>query len=76
MSGFAQQARTAVSLPNEWPVELLINAGNRPDTSVLSGSATPSEAVCQFGNEMMASNQIPPESIVLPEDCEPPTSNP
>ncbi len=76
VSGFAQQARTTVSLPNEWPVELLINAGNRAYTSVLSGSTTPSEAVCQFGKELIASDQIPPESVVLPEGCEPVTSEP
>lgn len=69
VSGFAQQARTAVALPLEIPADLLFAAGNRAYTSVLSGSSTPADAVCQFAREVAAFQGDTVAEPSLPERC-------
>ena len=69
VSGFAQQARTAVALPLAIPAELLFAAGNRAYTSVLSGSLTPADAVCQFAREVAAFQGDTAPEPILPERC-------
>ncbi|MCP4168662.1 MAG: extracellular solute-binding protein [Chloroflexi bacterium] len=72
VSGFTQQAETAVVLPNEIPKGLLIAEGNRAYASVLSGVLTPEEAVCNFGQEIARFQGYSVEEMSLPEGCEPP----
>ena len=74
VSGFAQQARTAVVLPLALPVDPLVAAGNRAYTSVLSGSATAADAVCQFGREVVALLGDTGTEPSLPAGCELPES--
>lgn len=69
-SGFAQQARTSVTLPNEILLDQFVAAGNHAYTSVLSGAATPAEAVCQFGREVVAFQAYLPDQVDLPEACD------
>ena len=69
VSGFAQQARTAVALPMEISAEQLFAAGNRAYTSVLSGSSTPADAVCQFAREVAAFQDDTVPEPSLPERC-------
>lgn len=69
VNGFAQQARTAVVIPNEIPTESLVAAGNRAYISVLSGILTPEEAVCRFGQEVAAIEGHTFTEIDLPEGC-------
>jgi len=75
VSGFAQQAKTAVVIPNEIPSEALVSAGNLAYVSVLSGASTPVEAVCRFGQEVFAAlGDIAPDSS-LPNGCEAPEND-
>ena len=73
-NGFAQQARTAVVIPNEIPHGPLVAAGDRAYVSVLSGILTPEEAVCQFGQEVAAYHDYSAAEMSLPQGCDPPTS--
>ena len=73
-NGFAQQARTAVVIPNEIPHDPLVAAGDRAYVSVLSGVLTPEEAVCQFGQEVAAYHDYSAAEMSLPQGCDPPTS--
>ncbi|MFN2201775.1 MAG: extracellular solute-binding protein [Caldilineaceae bacterium] len=70
VSGFVQQARTAVALPNGIPRDQLSAAGNRAYTSVLSGAASPAEAVCQFGEDVVGFLDYTADQVELPETCE------
>jgi maltose/maltodextrin transport system substrate-binding protein len=70
VNGFAQQARTAVVLPNEIPTDPLVVAGERAYASVLSGVLTPTEAVCRFGQEVAAFQDYTAAEVSLPEGCE------
>ena len=67
--GFSQQAKTAVVLPNEISSTSLKTAGDRAYVSVLSGSLTPIEAVCRFGQEVVAIEGYAPIKVTLPEGC-------
>lgn len=67
--GFAQQARTAVVLPNELQTAPLVAAGDRAYISVLSGALTPEEAVCQFGQEVVAFQGYSAADVSLPAGC-------
>ena len=70
-NGFARQATTAVVLPNEIPTDPFVTAGNQAYTSVLSGFSTPNEAVCSFGQEVVALMNYGTEDVDFPEGCEP-----
>jgi len=70
VNGFAQQAKTAVVIPNEIESDSLIKAGDRAYISVLSGALTPAEAVCQFGRDVAAFQNYTAADISLPEGCE------
>ena len=70
VSGFAQQARTAVALPLALPIDALFAAGNRAYSTVLSGSATPADAVCDFGREVVALLGESSAAVSLPQGCE------
>ncbi len=70
VSGFAQQARTAVVIPNEIETDPLVNAGDRAYISVLSGALTPAEAVCQFGLDVATFQKYTTAEMSLPEGCE------
>jgi len=70
VNGFAQQARTAVVIPNEIESDPLVRAGDRAYISVLSGALTPAEAVCQFGRDVAAFQNYIAADISLPEGCE------
>ncbi len=68
-NGFAQQARTAVVLPNDIPVDPFVAAGNRAYITVLAGTVSPEEAVCQFGLDVAEIMAYTSEEMDLPEDC-------
>ncbi|NJN53963.1 MAG: hypothetical protein HC804_03915 [Anaerolineae bacterium] len=70
VSGFSQQARTAVVIPNEIETAPLIKAGDLAYISVLSGALTPAEAVCQFGLDVAAFQNYTTAEMSLPEGCE------
>jgi arabinogalactan oligomer/maltooligosaccharide transport system substrate-binding protein len=70
VNGFAQQANTAVVIPNEISTDPLVAAGNRAYVSVLSGALTPREAVCLFGQEVAAFQGYTAAEMSLPEGCE------
>jgi arabinogalactan oligomer/maltooligosaccharide transport system substrate-binding protein len=70
VNGFAQQAKTAVVIPNEMPSDLLVAAGNRAYVGVGSGTLTPAEAVCRFGQEVANLQGYAAEDMSLPEGCE------
>jgi maltose-binding protein MalE len=69
-NGFARQARTAVVLPNEIPIDPFVAAGNRAYTSVLSGLLSPDEAVCRFGQEVVTLMGYAAGDVDFPEGCE------
>jgi hypothetical protein len=71
-NGFSRQARTAVVLPNEIPIDPFVEAGNLAYNTVLSGLATPEEAVCQFGLRVAELMAYSDEDMDLPENCPPP----
>jgi ABC-type glycerol-3-phosphate transport system substrate-binding protein len=73
VSGFSDQARTAVVIPNEIATDPLLTAGNRAYVSVLSGALSPEEAVCQFGLEVAAFQGYTAADMSLPDGCELPT---
>ena len=73
INGFAQQARTAVVIPNEIPTDPFVAAGDRAYVSVLSGVLTPAEAVCHFGQEVAAFQEYTAADMSLPEGCTLPT---
>ncbi|MCO5190397.1 MAG: hypothetical protein M9918_19675, partial [Anaerolineae bacterium] len=68
-NGFARQVRTAVVLPNEIPAQSFLAAGNRAYTSVLSGTASPADAVCSFGLEVIGIMNYTAEDVLLPQGC-------
>jgi arabinogalactan oligomer/maltooligosaccharide transport system substrate-binding protein len=71
-NGFSRQARTAVVLPNEIPIDPFVEAGNLAYNIVLSGVASPEEAVCQFGLRIAELMAYSDEEMDLPENCPPP----
>jgi arabinogalactan oligomer / maltooligosaccharide transport system substrate-binding protein len=71
-NGFSRQARTAVVLPNEIPFDPFVEAGNLAYNTVLSGLASPEEAVCQFGLTVAELMDYSDEEMDLPENCPPP----
>ena len=71
-NGFSRQARTAVVLPNEIPIDPFVEAGNLAYNTVLSGVASPEEAVCQFGLRIAELMAYSDEDMDLPENCPPP----
>ena len=73
MSGFALQARIAVTLPNHLPVQAIIDLGDLAYANVLSGLLTPLEAICDFGRGII---EIAPDwatESTLPPTCPDPT---
>jgi len=68
-NGVSQQSRTAVVLPNDIPIEPFMAAGNRAYVTVLSGSATPEEVVCQFGLDVADLMNYGDDEMDLPDDC-------
>lgn len=68
--GFSEQARTSVVIPNEVLTEPLIAAGNRAYVGALSGSLTPEEAVCLFGQEVAEFQGYTTADISMMEGCE------
>ena len=71
ISGFSRQTRTAVILPNEIPRDRLVAAGNRAYVTVLSGVATPQEAVCRFAEDVAAFQGYTADDMDWPEWCQP-----
>ncbi|MBE2220241.1 MAG: extracellular solute-binding protein [Anaerolineae bacterium] len=71
-NGFSRQARTAVVLPNEIPIDPFVEAGNLAYNTVLSGLASPEEAVCQFGLRVAELMAYTDDEMDLPENCPPP----
>jgi len=71
VSGFARQARTAVIPPNELAWDQLVASGNKAYISALSGILTPAEAVCRFGQEIVALQDLSEDEMPLPVGCEP-----
>lgn len=70
-SGFVQQVRTADVFPNEIPAQVLVEAADRAYVSVLSGSSTPSEAVCRFTSDVAAALGPGAANVRFPEGCAP-----
>ena len=70
VSGFAQQARSAVAIPNEIPANTLKEAGDLAYASVLSDLSTPAEALCQFSLDVAASLGPQAGDVQLPDGCE------
>ena len=70
-NGFSRQARTAVVIVNEISTEPFVAAGNRAYITVLSGIASPEEAVCQFGLDMAEIMSYSAEDMDLPDGCAP-----
>lgn len=68
-NGFARQARTAVVIANEISTVPSVAAGNRAYITVLSGIASPEEAVCQFGLDMAEIMSYSAEDMDLPDGC-------
>ena len=73
VSGFSEQARTGVVIPNEIATEPFVVAGNLAYVGVLSGALTPKEAVCQFGFEVATFMNYATVDMSLPDGCELPT---
>jgi len=73
VSGFSEQARTGVVIPNEIATDPFVVAGNRAYIGVLSGALTPEEAVCQFGLEVATFMDYTAVDMSLPDGCELPT---
>lgn len=73
--GFAQQATTAVVIPNEIASDLLVSAGDRAYASALSGVLSPEEAVCEFGLEVAAFQDYEAADMSLPQGCEIPAES-
>lgn len=72
LSGFAQQAQTSVTLPNDLFRDEFYELGDRVYANVLSGVLTPEEAVCQFGLDVVALQGYTEEEATLPEGCSAP----
>ena len=70
VNGFEQQAQTAVVIPNEVPSEAFESAGNLAYVSVLSGSLTPAEAACQFGQDVSVVLGYSESDTSLTNGCE------
>jgi maltose-binding protein MalE len=71
VNGFAQQAQSAVVIPNEIPTETLFAAGDLAYASVLSGLSTPAEALCRFSRDVAVSLGPEAVDVRLPDGCEP-----
>lgn len=71
LSGFAQQSRTAVALPNDLDRQAFYVLGDRAYASALSGVATPEEAVCEFGLAVVELQGYDESQADLPQDCVP-----
>lgn len=70
VSGFAEQAETAVVLPSDVINEQLYAVGDRAYAATLSGSLSPTEAVCRFGLEFAELHGYAEEDVDLPYGCE------
>lgn len=70
VSGFIQQARTAIVIPNEWSEDTLANAGDRLYAAVLSGEATPVDAACVYGQLVAENAELNESQIILPVGCD------
>ena len=68
--GFFQQIKTAVVVPNEIIADPFVDAGNRAYVSVLSGTHTPAEAVCDFGREVAQTQEFTETTMSVPEGCD------
>lgn len=71
VNGFAEQVSSAVIIPSEMAGDPLVRAGDRAYVAVLSGALPPAEAVCQFGLEVAAIQNVAPAALSLPTGCEP-----
>jgi ABC-type glycerol-3-phosphate transport system substrate-binding protein len=71
VNGFAQQAQSAVVIPNEISTETLFAAGDLAYASVLSGLSTPAEALCRFSRDVAVSLGPEAVDVRLPDGCEP-----
>ncbi|MCB9079442.1 MAG: extracellular solute-binding protein [Anaerolineaceae bacterium] len=69
LAGFAQQARTAVTLPNHLHRQEFYAAGDVAYGNVLSGVLTPAEGVCAFGLAVIELQGYGPEAYDLPAGC-------
>ena len=67
--GFSEQAKSAVSLPNDLNREEFYRLGDQAYSSVLSGFLSPEEAVCRFGRQVIALQGYRQEKVSLPNDC-------
>lgn len=71
VDGFARQAFTGVTLPDQINLQAITESGDRAYANVLSGTLTPEEAVCRFGLEIVAATDFSGVKVDLPEGCEP-----
>ncbi|MCB0175895.1 MAG: extracellular solute-binding protein [Anaerolineae bacterium] len=69
VAGFAQQARTAVTLPNHLYRQQFYALGDLAYGNVLSGVLTPEEGVCTFGLAVIELQGYGPEAYDLPSGC-------
>jgi arabinogalactan oligomer / maltooligosaccharide transport system substrate-binding protein len=73
MAGFAAQGRTAVSIPTSFQPYVLGPATASMYTAVLSGVRTPTQAVCEYQANLIASIQGSTADLSA---CRPPTPTP
>jgi arabinogalactan oligomer / maltooligosaccharide transport system substrate-binding protein len=73
MAGFAAQGRTAVSIPTSFQPYVLGPATASMYTAVLSGVRTPTQAVCEYQANLIASIQNTTADLSA---CRPPTPTP
>lgn len=69
VAGFAQQARSAVTLPNHLYRQQFYALGDLAYGNVLSGVLTPEEGVCAFGLAVVELQGYAPEAYDLPTGC-------
>ncbi|MCB0163109.1 MAG: extracellular solute-binding protein [Anaerolineae bacterium] len=69
VAGFAQQARSAVTLPNHLHRQQFYALGDLAYGNVLSGVLTPDQGVCAFGLAVIELQGYGPEAYDLPTGC-------
>ena len=57
-------------IPNEIIADPFVEAGNRAHVSVISGTRTPAEAVCDFGREVAQTQGYTETTMSVPDGCD------
>jgi arabinogalactan oligomer/maltooligosaccharide transport system substrate-binding protein len=70
VTGFSRQARTAVTIPAGWDLNLLQSAGDRAYAAVLSGEMSADQAVCAFARVVQQGTELEDQAILVAESCE------